>query len=225
MDYKRIHDKIIERAKTRILIGYAENHHIIPKCLGGDNKKSNLIKLTAREHFLVHKLLCEIYPDNTSLLRAYWLMSNKLESSVQNRRYKVGNREYERLRIEFGETQSKEYDGKFDGKNNPFYGKTHSDETIQKLRDKLVSEETRKKMSISAKKRGSNNKGHVKTKETIRKLRENSPNSKQILHLESGIVYCSMKEASRQCGIASRNIFNHCNNLVKNSKFKYVDKK
>jgi len=54
MNYKRIHDQIIERAKSRILEGYKERHHIIPKCMGGNNEKDNLVYLTAREHFIIH---------------------------------------------------------------------------------------------------------------------------------------------------------------------------
>ena len=33
-------------------IGYYEKHHIQPKSLGGSNKKENLVRLTAREHFI-----------------------------------------------------------------------------------------------------------------------------------------------------------------------------
>ena len=51
MDYKKIHDKIIERAKNRKLEGYVEKHHIIPKCMNGTNEPNNLVDLTAREHF------------------------------------------------------------------------------------------------------------------------------------------------------------------------------
>lgn len=39
---------------------YTEKHHIIPKSLGGSNKKENLIRLSAREHFLVHWLLTKM---------------------------------------------------------------------------------------------------------------------------------------------------------------------
>lgn len=52
--YKRWHDQIIERAKQRELAGCGEWHHIQPKSLGGSGKKSNLVLLTFREHFLVH---------------------------------------------------------------------------------------------------------------------------------------------------------------------------
>jgi hypothetical protein len=48
---------IINRAKPRHLTEYSENHHIVPKSLGGNNSKENLVQLTAREHFICHRLL------------------------------------------------------------------------------------------------------------------------------------------------------------------------
>jgi hypothetical protein len=62
MDYTRIYNQIVERAQTRKLEGYVEKHHIVPKCIGGLDVKENIVELTAREHFLCHMLLCEIYP-------------------------------------------------------------------------------------------------------------------------------------------------------------------
>jgi hypothetical protein len=75
MDYQRIYNQIIERAKTRQLDGYKEKHHIVPKCLGGSNDKINLVELTAREHFICHVLLCEIYPKENKLKHALFLMA------------------------------------------------------------------------------------------------------------------------------------------------------
>ena len=92
MDYKKIHDKIIERAKTRKLEGYGEKHHIIPKCMNGTNEKNNLVKLTAREHFLIHWLLHEIYPENSDLRYAFWSMCR---NSDNQQRYKPSSRVYE----------------------------------------------------------------------------------------------------------------------------------
>lgn len=37
--------------------GYVEKHHIIPVSLGGSNDSTNLVSLTAREHFIAHLLL------------------------------------------------------------------------------------------------------------------------------------------------------------------------
>lgn len=36
---------------------YIENHHIIPRGMQGSNDKSNLVSLTAREHFMAHYFL------------------------------------------------------------------------------------------------------------------------------------------------------------------------
>jgi len=97
MNYKKIHDKIIERAKDRNIEGYTEKHHIIPKCMGGTDDTENLVELTAREHFVVHKLLCEIYPDENGLRYALWMMANVVGNG-QYRDYIIGSWEYARLK-------------------------------------------------------------------------------------------------------------------------------
>jgi hypothetical protein len=76
MNYQLIYTQLINRGKTRELTGYKECHHIIPKCIGGNDNPDNLVYLTAREHFIAHKLLCEIHPDSDKLLYAY-LLSTK----------------------------------------------------------------------------------------------------------------------------------------------------
>lgn len=106
MNYQKIHDQIIERAKTRQLEGYKERHHIVPRCMGGTDSADNLVDLTAREHFIIHKLLCELYPEQRKLLYAYWMMCN-MKSTTQHRNYKVTNREYERARLLFSSIHSK----------------------------------------------------------------------------------------------------------------------
>lgn len=55
--YKRWYFSIVNRARERAIKGYTEGHHVIPKSMGGLNDKSNIVKLTFREHFLVHWLL------------------------------------------------------------------------------------------------------------------------------------------------------------------------
>jgi hypothetical protein len=92
MDYNKIHNNIIDRAKNRKLEGYVEKHHIIPKCMNGSNEPNNLVILTAREHFLIHWLLHEIYPNNTDLKYAFWSMCR---SSDNQTRYKPSSRVYE----------------------------------------------------------------------------------------------------------------------------------
>lgn len=99
MNYQRIYNQIIKNAQNRTLEGYKEKHHILPKCLGGSNDKENLVELTAKEHFLCHMLLCEIYPNNIKLYHALWMMSNiKKRKNFQCGDF-ISSRQYERLKI------------------------------------------------------------------------------------------------------------------------------
>jgi hypothetical protein len=93
MNLELVYKKICERGQIRILDKsiYTEKHHIVPRCMGGHNKKTNLTKLTAKEHFICHKILCKIYPDNEKLRYAFWAMCNQ----KNNRDYLVSSRNYE----------------------------------------------------------------------------------------------------------------------------------
>jgi len=80
MNYQKIYNSLIERGKTRGLNKkkldyYTEQHHILPKCMNGDNNKDNLVLLTAEEHFVAHQLLVKIYPNNENLIFACQLMT------------------------------------------------------------------------------------------------------------------------------------------------------
>ena len=121
MNYKKIYNQIVEKAKNRMLEGYKEKHHIIPKCLGGNNDKDNLVELTAREHFLCHMLLCEIYPENDKLTRALFLMATN-KNKKTHQRYKVSSRMYEFFKISYSKMLT---------------GKKDSDETRQRKSDGL----------------------------------------------------------------------------------------
>jgi len=112
MNYQRIHDAIIERASNRTLQGYREKHHVIPRCMGGVNTADNLVELTAREHFIIHKLLVEIYPTESKLVYAYWMMSRNVSNSKYKREYRVSSRDYEYARKLFSEVSSNHQKGK-----------------------------------------------------------------------------------------------------------------
>lgn len=59
--YRAWYDLIIDRARNRdIPTCYTEVHHIKPRALGGGDDADNLVRLTFREHFLVHWLLVRI---------------------------------------------------------------------------------------------------------------------------------------------------------------------
>ena len=78
MDYLCIYKNIIEKARTleqqRIKEQiYTEEHHIVPRCMGGTNVSSNLVNLTPREHFICHWLLFKHYKDS-KLAHAFFSM-------------------------------------------------------------------------------------------------------------------------------------------------------
>jgi hypothetical protein len=100
MDYLKIYNQIVKRGQTRVLPEgtYTEKHHIKPKCMGGSNDKSNLTTLTAREHYIVHKLLVEIYPNDRKIFHAFWAMATFIN---EGRTYHISSREMERLKIEY----------------------------------------------------------------------------------------------------------------------------
>ena len=84
MNYRHVYMLIINHAKLEMKNGlrpinrsqyskhwrnkgfYFEFHHILPKFLfpNWSKKHSNLVCLTAREHYFCHELLVKIYPSN-----------------------------------------------------------------------------------------------------------------------------------------------------------------
>lgn len=73
MNHGRHYTALMDRAKNRILTVYSERHHILPKCLGGDNSPGNIVSLTPEEHYVAHQLLVFMYPGNHKIL---WAASN-----------------------------------------------------------------------------------------------------------------------------------------------------
>jgi hypothetical protein len=93
--YSKIYYKIIEIAKNREFDGYSEIHHIIPKCLGGNDSKENLIKLKAREHYICHLLLSKMI-DHDGIKFALHMMTTLNKN--QERVYKINSRIYEYIK-------------------------------------------------------------------------------------------------------------------------------
>ena len=99
MDYARVYDDLMMRARARSITGYSEKHHMIPRCMGGPNSKANIVELTAREHVMAHKLLVRIYPGNLKLWHALMLMGRlKVPASRVTARERE---EYAKRRREF----------------------------------------------------------------------------------------------------------------------------
>lgn len=123
MNYRKAYMSIISKAikenRSKDDNVYYELHHILPKSLFPlwKTKKSNLVLLTAREHFICHKLLTKIYPSKA--------MYFALVSFIGNNHFYISSREIERLRADYAKRTL--------GENNAFYGRKHSEETKRKM--------------------------------------------------------------------------------------------
>lgn len=90
MNYAKIYNSLIERGLSRVATDQYEIHHIVPRCLGGTDAATNLVKLTPEEHYVAHQLLVKMHPDNKSLIKAAQMMipnrpSNKLYGWVRRK--------------------------------------------------------------------------------------------------------------------------------------------
>ena len=149
--YTIVYNSIINRAKARVLDGYGENHHIIPKCLGGEDSKENLVRLTAREHFICHRLLVKMVDGKAvfQMMKAVHIMTMQNKYQI---RHKVNSRIFEKIKIDASKAMSVLTKGKpkhseeskkkqaeyRKGKPSTFKGKTHS-ESSKKLLSKSHS--------------------------------------------------------------------------------------
>lgn len=93
----------MDRSFNRILDVYVEKHHIIPKCMGGNNESNNIAILTAEEHYIAHQLLTKIYPTNIKLVYALNMMagSNKTINRLNNKQYSWIRKKLYKIRKEF----------------------------------------------------------------------------------------------------------------------------
>ena len=123
MNYRHVYMLIIKHAKSEMELGlrpksryekrykfsecYSEFHHILPKSLfpNWSKRKSNLVALTAREHFFCHQLLVKIYPTYEM-----WGALFRLSKDGRGDR-NVTSREYENIRSNFSRLQSEKKKG------------------------------------------------------------------------------------------------------------------
>lgn len=194
MNYNLHYNLLIEKSKNRNRPDICERHHILPKSMGGNNKKENIVYLTPKEHYVAHHLLWKIHR-NREMHYAFWLMVNKI-SKNGSREYKVNSRTYqsakEQHQIEVslthtGKVVSKEtrLKSSMSLKGKPAWckGKTgiHSEQGIENIKKSrtgaIDTEETRQKRINSAKLRPmpeniQSDSARAKRRESNRKWRE-----------------------------------------------------
>lgn len=95
MNYYKIYNQLIEHAVIRNSVKlkhddpnyvYLETHHIVPKSLGGKNDKSNLVNLTAREHYIAHLLLFKYYKsinDKNAFIKMSYALARLITGNIE----------------------------------------------------------------------------------------------------------------------------------------------
>jgi hypothetical protein len=99
MNYLKIYDDLIESRKVRPMVQgvYYERHHIIASCQGGSDDPSNLIYLTAEDHFIAHLLLARGH--NT---KGLWLAVHSMTMTTHGREIKH-RRAFAKIRLEISD--------------------------------------------------------------------------------------------------------------------------
>lgn len=167
MNYSKIYNQLIEKAilenrvklkKTHIDYIYYERHHILPKSLNGSNDINNLVLLTAKEHYVAHKLLVEIYPGQKMSLAFHKMTYSKNGNHIKS------NKDYEYARKLNSLAKS--------GPNHHMYGKKHSKETRVKMKKPHQSPSLEYIESLKELRKGKNNPmyGHVMSNESKEKI-------------------------------------------------------
>jgi len=147
--YSDRYHKIISHYRVTFTEGFTESHHIVPKCMGGNNEKNNLVDLPPKAHFIAHYLLTKMYPDNMKLKHAFAMMGvcNQHQSRKQTGKlYELSKRarseaikgqprpEWVKEKLRKPKSQTKNYFGNTNAKGN--LGKKlpkRSEDHIQKL--------------------------------------------------------------------------------------------
>lgn len=209
------YEKICQRGANRKLEQgvYYEQHHIIPKsvCPSLSATSSNIVNLTAREHFICHWLLTKMLPNNKKLMYAF----NMMTVDKTGNRYKPSSVVYAALKQSFSKINKTAslYTWCTDGTVNKrilktdtipqhfWPGRTFSEETRARISKKALgrshSTETKRKMSADRKgRRGTQHSDETKLKlskarsgstaseETKRKMRDSKLGKSRTPHTE-----------------------------------------
>ncbi len=136
--YSKWYERLIEKAQVRRTIsGYKETHHIVPRSFGGNDSKSNLVHLTAREHYIAHALLWKMKFEGvygSKMAFAFNTFINRMytKDRAAGCSYKINSRIYESFRKQYS-VMLKE---KYAREGGTFTGRKHTEETKRKIGEK-----------------------------------------------------------------------------------------
>jgi hypothetical protein len=161
--YFEIVDNAIERDWCKKTVDfYVENHHYIPKSLGGND--SDTVFLTAREHFICHVLLTKLLTGEkkSKMIWAVMCMKGKNERYCNSKLYESVKKHLKhstasKIKMSKTRLENKTHAGKRNGmwgkrgELSPHFGKTqteeHKEKRLSKIRGRSQSDEARLRMS------------------------------------------------------------------------------
>lgn len=177
---------IVNRAKIRVLSNdtYIEKHHIIPKSLGGTDKKSNIVKLTAREHFICHLCLTKM-TTNSNKQKMVFAMKMMLVKHTHNRYITLTSRLFESIKVAHSiamkemlnnpEIKIKRLQKLNDYWNDPEFGKIRRQQMSIKMKEVWDNDDLKKQQSINQKHRLSDLDSRKKMSDRQKRLHNNNP--------------------------------------------------
>lgn len=220
MNYREIYNRLMAKAKQegrkKSSDIYYEAHHIKPKSFGGEGdcrniSHPNIVLLTPKEHYIAHLLLVAIYPNSPAMHKALWNMC----ITKQNVRYKPSAKTYCRIRTEYIKNTK--------GLNNHFFGKTHTDESKEKIGRASCGRQTflnkqhtiEVKQRLSLLKKGLQLPAEVKQKISLSLSGEKHYNAKRIKCLKTNKEFGSGRELSEYLKIPFSTIRAYLNESLK----------
>jgi len=201
MNYKKHYDLLISSRLSRdnSKLPYTERHHIIPKSEGGSDDESNIIKLTAREHFLAHWLLYRDNPELKSRVFSFWRMCNGRGHTPPEYWLTISSRCYEESKLAHSKAISEALKGK---KKSP----EHARKVGLAVKGQKRTEEQKMKLR----------KPHIMTEDGLMRLRlskQGKPahNIKSVKMIDKNTgeivkTFSSLREAAKYVGVNNSNI-------------------
>lgn len=209
MNYQKHYDNLIKTRKEKCSFGnleYWEKHHIVPKCLGGTNDQENLVLLTAREHCLAHWLLYKMAKNTNEKIRLGYAFSAMYMLDNNTKRSGL-NKYYNLIKNIYVLNAKLNHTGRIVSEETrkklsiANTGKKRSEEVRQKIRETNAGKE----LSEEVRQKISNaTKGRKKSEEAVRK----SANTRR------GVK--RSEETRRKMSIAQKKRFNKCEEGRKN---------
>ena len=180
--YYARYQRFIDSLKNQVVGGYSEVHHIVPISMGGSNDKSNLIALTARQHYVAHWILARAL--GGSAARAFFMMSNFGKyGAVNSTTYEKARKEYAKqvsLQLKGKPSQCDFSDATRQKMREAKIGRKLSPEHIEKVRQaqigRVYDNDFRRKISEAKKGQPNGRLGTTMSDETKRKIIESNIN-------------------------------------------------